>query len=79
MSVIGRLDDQVDAVLIAPLKKGSGRKTGTPPQPPQQDAKENEIAESSSRAYGPTETGGGKASENEPPTARRDRLPVWLL
>ncbi|HYY57604.1 MAG TPA: hypothetical protein VE842_09755 [Pyrinomonadaceae bacterium] len=77
MSVIGRLDDQVNAVLIAPLKKGRGQKTETPQ--PQQDSKENDIAEASSETSTPAEAIGGKVSEDGPSTDGRDRLPVWLL
>lgn len=77
MSVIGRLDEQVDAVLIAPLKKGGGQKSGTTPQ--ERDSKGNDIAESSSQTSTPTEAVGGKVSEDGPSTDGRDRLPVWLL
>jgi hypothetical protein len=77
VSVIGRLDEQVDAVLIAPLKRGGGQKTGTTQQ--EQDSKESDTAESSSQTSTPAKAIGSKVLKDGPSTARRDRLPVWLL
>jgi hypothetical protein len=67
MSVIGRLDDQVEAVLINPLKQGERRRSDgeeerdAPPLPPA-PAHEERDAESSE------ETRDTDAA-----------LPVWLL
>ena len=69
MPVIGRLDDQVDAVLIKPL----GRR----------DEQEAETATSLSRKnITQPQTATQTAGESELSTnthARREELPVWLL
>jgi DNA-binding protein H-NS len=70
MSVIGRLDEQVDAVLIAPLDKNSRRttdsrqQTATPPTAPPP------------RAADTTEETLNSQNNNQAPRAE---LPVWLL
>jgi hypothetical protein len=64
MSVIGRLDEQVDAVLISPV----GKKRDAPessPKPATGEANTRRDEESS-------------AEENET-AARTVELPVWLL
>jgi hypothetical protein len=64
MSVIGRLDEQVDAVLISPI----GKKRDAPepsPKPATEEANTRRDEESS-------------AEENET-AARTVELPVWLL
>ena len=68
MSVIGRLDEQVDAVLISPLKRKL-----TPDEAAREDARD-----------APTETPARSHEDRdaEPPDVPRetgDALPVWLL
>ena len=67
MSVIGRLDDQVEAVLINPLKRrerpGDAGEEREPPSLPPVASSEERAAESS-----PPETRDTEAT-----------LPVWLL
>ena len=65
MSVIGRLDKQVDEILISPLDRNRQR---TPPA--QQPAEAATPAE----AEPPTH-----AHENPLPRNEKDELPVWLL
>ena len=65
MSVIGRLDKQVDEILINPLSKG--RRDGEEPAPPTRPEADPPPAP-------PSET----ANEDET-SARDDELPVWLL
>jgi hypothetical protein len=67
MSVIGRLDEQVDAVLIAPLAR-KGEKDASTAQP----------HENTSRSQTATGTTRETEDSNDTP-ARRDELPVWLL
>lgn len=72
MSVIGRLDDQTDAILIKPLEKRSRRSPGAeardertpgdPAEAPRTDRRTPDAEQSSSDA-----------------PARRAELPVWLL
>jgi hypothetical protein len=73
MSVIGRLDEQVDAVLIAPLKK-RGEKTPDETTPP--------LLRSPAR-NAPSSVKPRRAPANdrmsEPESPKRDELPVWLL
>lgn len=64
MSVIGRLDDQVEAVLINPLKRERptpGTEEGVRPAPP---------------APAPTER---EAEASEETREVGDALPVWML
>ena len=69
MSVIGRLDEQVDAVLITPLARREE------PRRDADDARSNEnIARPPSAIQTVSKIG---AQEKRP--ARREELPVWLL
>ena len=72
MSVIGRLDEQVDAVFIAPLKK-RGEKTPDETTPP---ARSPDRDAPSSEKHRPAPVS-DKMSEQESPEP--DELPVWLL
>lgn len=72
MSVIGRLDEQVDAVLIAPLKK-RGEKPPDETTPPAPAAARN-VPSSVKHGRAPASD---KMSAPESP--RPDELPVWLL
>ncbi|HEV7377115.1 MAG TPA: hypothetical protein VGN95_20530 [Pyrinomonadaceae bacterium] len=63
MSVIGRLDDQVDEILIAPLQRKNNR-----------EAKEQEAEQPSSREA--TQIEPDPSTEN---VATHNELPVWLL
>ena len=67
MSVIGRLDEQVDAILIAPLKrKDEAEATTTEPR------KQPETRDGQPRNVAPHEnTAAQRAAQAE--------LPVWLL
>jgi hypothetical protein len=77
MSVIGRLDDQVDALLISPLKKRDARQTdeqeATPPeQATETAAQAGQVAPSRGRAA-------TAHSQAERESRAADELPVWLL
>ena len=76
MSVIGRLDDQVDALIISPIKKRGARQTDEEETPPQQPTKTTEqarpVASEKSQA-----AQSHKHSERE--SSAPDELPVWLL
>lgn len=64
MSVIGRLDEQVDAVLIAPLRtKRPPEEKVAPVSPPERDATDDDARQ-------PT-------AENKNDDA--SALPVWML
>lgn len=63
MSVIGRLDEQVDKVLISPL---AGKN--------EQETSEQDNDSDASRAATPT-----KSDSLKKRNAERDTLPVWLL
>ena len=65
MSVIGRLDEQVDAVLIAPLKR-----KGEPA--------EGEREQKRARAEQVEQTPRAPRKQGKEQTAA-DELPVWLL
>ena len=71
MPVIGRLDDQVDAVLIKPLTTKNA-------QPAQEDKKapgskgEQTVADAQSRVDDRNESSASKSGQ-------REDLPVWLL
>lgn len=71
MSVIGRLDDQVDAVLIEPLKRSGQRKAESPAE-----VNDKERAPSShSEAQAPDELESPRSER----AVRAEELPVWLL
>jgi len=76
MSVIGRLDDQVDALIISPLKKRGAQQNEEEASPPQQPAKTTEqtkpVASLKSQA-----AQSHKHSEQE--SSAPNELPVWLL
>lgn len=76
MSVIGRLDDQVDALIISPLKKRGAQQNeehATPPQQPTRTTDQsNPVASEESQA-----AQSHKHSERE--SSAPDELPVWLL
>ena len=72
MSVIGRLDEQVDAVLIAPLKKRGEKQ----PDEMTSSARSPALDVQSSVKLGRA-PGSDKMSEQE--SHKRDELPVWLL
>ena len=74
MSVIGRLDDQVDAVIIAPVAKrraeeGAGRDDAAEDSRPEQTAAPEAT---------PAPERGKDQREAAGPTGR-GTLPVWLL
>ena len=68
MSVIGRLDEQVDAVLIAPLKKRGEQ----PPDEPHSPARDVPSSAKHIRAPDSDE-------KPEQKSRKSDELPVWLL
>ena len=70
MTVIGRLDEQVDAVLIAPLKRKPGAVETTEHKEQVETEVDGERAAPSARARR-TEAGAHQRAEDE--------LPVWLL
>jgi hypothetical protein len=76
MSVIGRLDDQVDALIISPLKKRGAQQTKEEATPQQEatetTAQANGVASVKSRA-----AKGRRHSEQE--SSASGELPVWLL
>lgn len=67
MSVIGRLDDQVEAVLINPLK---------PRERPQDAGRERDAPHTTPPAPAHTER---EAESSEEPREVAASLPVWLL
>lgn len=69
MAVIGRLDDQVDSVLIAPLDRNRRRTTEAQAQPENQSP-----ASAQTDAHAP-----GEAESLQNEQAEREELPVWLL
>ena len=69
MSVIGRLDEQVDAVLIAPLNRNRPPQTAAQKQPSDEQA-----SQSPTGLQTPEDD---ESSQNE--RAEREGLPVWLL
>lgn len=71
MSVIGRLDGQVDAVLISPIGKRRGREEATGGEA--DTAAPDAQAETTLRAEDDAEKRAGKRGE-----VTRE-LPVWLL
>jgi hypothetical protein len=73
MSVIGRLDEQVDRILISPLKKRDWQK---PAPATAHDERANDQAESSNHTR-PTASSDNQPATDEP--RARDQLPVWLL
>ena len=69
MGVIGRLDDQVDSVLIAPLDRN--RRDTTEAQ------EQSENPQSTSPQTNAQAPGEAERFQNE--RAGREELPVWLL
>jgi hypothetical protein len=69
MPVIGRLDEQVDAVLIAPLDGNGRRKTEA-----RELAQEEQRASSQRGVKAKVETASAPGKR-----AERKELPVWLL
>jgi hypothetical protein len=63
MSVIGRLDGQVDEILITPLQRKNNQETN-----------EQEAGQSPSREMSEIES-----NSSEKKRAERETLPVWLL
>jgi len=72
MSVIGRLDDQTNAILIKPLEKRSRRS----PTPEAHDA--SEPGDAAQAPHTDTKTPDKERSSRDEP-ARTEELPVWLL
>jgi hypothetical protein len=73
MSVIGRLDEQVDAALIAPLRKRT-RQDSAP------NTTQAEPAKDSTEAPSPAKIPAASDDRITGDGARvRDELPVWLL
>jgi hypothetical protein len=71
MPVIGRLDGQVDEVLIAPLEK----RRGAGDEPPRGGDGQTRGAAKGKRG----EHGERAARDESEKDAGRDELPVWLL
>jgi hypothetical protein len=71
MSVIGRLDDQTDAILITPLEKRSRHR----PEAAQDERTPDGAANSS---YTDKRTPDDDRSSRDE-SARQGELPVWLL
>lgn len=65
MPVIGRLDDQVDEVLIRPLSKGREREDDAAPETPTHSPRPSDAEEA--------------ATERHDDSRTRTELPVWLL
>lgn len=76
MSVIGRLDDQVDALIIRPVKKRGAQQTAEDATPPEQPTNRTDQANRVAYAKGQA------AKDHEHSEQERsapDELPVWLL
>jgi hypothetical protein len=69
MAVIGRLDDQVDSLLIAPLDRNRRDTTEA-----QQQSKNPQQTQSQTDIPAP-----GEAESFQHEQAVREELPVWLL
>lgn len=69
MPVIGRLDNQVDAVLIAPLDRNRQRTT---------EAREQQTGEQTTRPDPGLQTP-QPADGSQNTRTHREELPVWLL
>ena len=69
MSVIGRLDEQVDAVLIAPLVRRDEEVPNADPAQSHQNIARRGLA---------TQTAGESRPQKSAP-ANREEFPVWLL
>lgn len=65
MSVIGRLDKQVDEILISPLSKGRRDESGPAPREEADDA--------------PSPAPPGETTDRDENAANGGELPVWLL
>lgn len=84
MSVIGRLDEQVEAVLISPLSKRDGEHAPHAPElVPQADAPRNETAGDSDKGETPARTAAETLPAAEADTHERrgltGEMPVWML
>jgi hypothetical protein len=76
MSVIGRLDEQVNDIIISPLERE--RRSRTDAEPEAQDERANtEGALSNPPTRNPPSGSIHKSSQHAP--SDRDELPVWLL
>ena len=73
MPVIGRLDGQVDEVLIAPLEKRRRRDEDEPPR------KDDERTRGDAAAVDRGERAEPAARDEFEHDATRDELPLWLL
>ena len=69
MPVIGRLDDQVDAVLIKPLERRDEQEADTATAQSRENIAQPQTA---------TQTA-GESEFSANTHARREELPVWLL
>ena len=75
MSVIGRLDDQVDAVIIAPVARrraGEGAAAG-------RDERDSLPEEAGAGEAAPVSPSGSDRHETAGSPPERATLPVWLL
>ena len=78
MSVIGRLDEQVNDILISPLEKERRSQRDAEPEAPEaEQANTQEQARSTSLTRNPPS--GDKHKSSEHATPDREKLPVWLL
>jgi hypothetical protein len=76
MSVIGRLDDQVDALLISPLKKRGAQQTNEEATPPPQAAETTAQASGVASVKSQSAKGDRQAEQE---SSASGELPVWLL
>ena len=74
MSVIGRLDDQVDAVIIAPVAKRRAEEVAEP-----RAAAEDSRPEPTAPPEAPTAPERGRDDGEDANATGRETLPVWLL
>ncbi|HEX8775244.1 MAG TPA: hypothetical protein VF735_16835 [Pyrinomonadaceae bacterium] len=77
MSVIGRLDEQVNDILISPLEKERRRKPDGEPEAPPDDQAGTQQALTIARPQ--NRASAGKHESSERASSERDELPVWLL
>jgi hypothetical protein len=76
MSVIGRLDEQVNDLLISPLEKERRSKTDAEPEAPHIE-RANTQAQSIAQNRRRASDSDNESSEHV--LSDRDELPVWLL
>lgn len=77
MSVIGRLDEQVNDILISPLEKERRSRRDSEPEAPEDERARTQEALTTWQTR--DEASDSKHKSSEHASSDRDELPVWLL